>query len=222
MVLKIRDLLPEFLKRELRVHKSRRAHPQANIRSHLVSLDATIGRGVGIGEGVLVNSGVEIGDHSYANLGTLIFSGSIGRFCSIAHYVQIGAEQHPLRHLSTSPLLYGRDSLTGVQSHFDELAHPPVIGNDVWIGSAAIIQQGVTIGDGAVVASGAVVTKDVEAFTIVAGVPAASIGRRFTIAQESCLRESPWWDLPDSELPTLAKAILSGDEWQRHFETKLS
>ncbi len=49
------------------------------------------------------------------------------------------------------------------------------IGNDVWIGAHATILSGVTIGDGAVVAAGAVVTKNVEANTVVAGVPAKVI-----------------------------------------------
>ncbi len=49
---------------------------------------------------------------------------------------------------------------------------PIIIGDDVWIGSRAIILKGVTIGAGAVVAAGAVVTKDVPARTLVAGVPA--------------------------------------------------
>lgn len=49
------------------------------------------------------------------------------------------------------------------------------IGNDVWVGSNAVILSGVTIGDGAIIAAGAVVTKDVGENTIVAGVPARYI-----------------------------------------------
>ena len=55
---------------------------------------------------------------------------------------------------------------------------PVKIGNDVWIGARVIILPGVTIGDGAVVAAGAVVTKDVEPYCIVGGVPAKKIGKR--------------------------------------------
>ncbi len=53
-----------------------------------------------------------------------------------------------------------------------------MIGNDVWIGAYGIVLPGVTIGDGAVIAAGSVVTKDVEPYTIVAGVPAKEIGQR--------------------------------------------
>lgn len=53
-----------------------------------------------------------------------------------------------------------------------------IIGNDVWIGFGAQIMGGVTVGDGVVVGAGAIVTKDVDPYTVVAGVPAVSIGKR--------------------------------------------
>jgi len=56
-------------------------------------------------------------------------------------------------------------------------AAPVVIGDRVWVGTRAVILKGVTIGDGAVVAAGAVVTKDVPAHGVVAGVPAKVVGQ---------------------------------------------
>jgi acetyltransferase-like isoleucine patch superfamily enzyme len=61
---------------------------------------------------------------------------------------------------------------------FDDRGGDVTIGNRVWIGYRAVIMPRVSIGEGAVVAAGAVVTKDVEPFTIVAGVPARPIGSR--------------------------------------------
>jgi len=56
-----------------------------------------------------------------------------------------------------------------------QMTKPIIIGNNVWIGSRALILKGVNIGDGAIIAAGAVVTKDVPPYTLVAGVPAKVI-----------------------------------------------
>ena len=69
-----------------------------------------------------------------------------------------------------------------------------VIGNDVWIGGRATILRGVTIGDGAVVGAGAVVTRDVEPYTVVGGVPARPIKKRFPEPVIDKLEELCWWD----------------------------
>lgn len=68
------------------------------------------------------------------------------------------------------------------------------IGNDVWIGTGAIILKGVNIGDGAVVAAGAVVTKDVPPYTIVGGVPANVIRKRFSDELTERLLAVKWWE----------------------------
>ncbi|GAB3932153.1 hypothetical protein GCM10028827_30120 [Mucilaginibacter myungsuensis] len=68
------------------------------------------------------------------------------------------------------------------------------IGNDVWIGSNAIIMDGVTIGNGAVIAANSVVTKDVGDYEIVGGVPAKLIKKRFDENLIMKLNEIEWWD----------------------------
>ena len=70
------------------------------------------------------------------------------------------------------------------------------IGNDVWIGSGAMILSGVTISDGAVIAARAVVTKDVPPYAIVAGNPALLVRYRFNEATIAALLETAWWELP--------------------------
>jgi len=101
-----------------------------------------------------------------------------------------------------SPVFYaGRDS---VKAKFSERPLPQPsevqIGNDVWIGHSAIILAGVTVGDGAVIGAGSVVTKDVQAYAIVAGNPARIIRYRF---DEKTIREFEaiqWWNFSDERL----------------------
>ena len=85
-----------------------------------------------------------------------------------------------------------------------------VIGNDVWIGYEAVIMAGVTIGDGAVIGARAVVTKDVPPYTIVGGVPAKPIRRRFPEDVISDLLKIRWWDWPEEKIQMNIQAIQSG------------
>ena len=75
-----------------------------------------------------------------------------------------------------------------------------IIGNDVWIGSHALILGGVKIGDGAVIGAGAVVTKDVPPYAVVGGVPARIIKYRFSQEIIDKLLEIKWWNLPENIL----------------------
>ena len=85
-----------------------------------------------------------------------------------------------------------------------------VIGNDVWIGYEAVILAGVTVGDGAVIAARAVVTKDVPPYTIVGGVPARPIRRRFPEETVNQLLRLRWWDWPAGRIARNLPAIRSG------------
>lgn len=86
-----------------------------------------------------------------------------------------------------------------------------VIGNDVWIGYEAVILSGVTIGDGAVIGTRAVVTKDVPPYTIVGGVPAKPIRKRFDDAVIERLEALRWWDWEEEKIRRAIPAIRSGD-----------
>ena len=97
------------------------------------------------------------------------------------------------------------------------LYHYPVnkdklkIGNDVWIGHEAVILSGVTIGDGAIIGTRAVVTKDVPSYTIVGGVPAKPIRKRFDEETIQKLKEIRWWDWEEERIKKNIQAIQSGD-----------
>ena len=86
-----------------------------------------------------------------------------------------------------------------------------IVGNDVWIGYDAIIMAGVTIGDGAIIGTRAVVTKDVAPYSIVGGVPAREIRKRFAPEVVERLRELQWWDWPEEKIRKAIPAIQAGD-----------
>ena len=86
-----------------------------------------------------------------------------------------------------------------------------VIGNDVWIGYEAVILSGVTIGDGAIIGTRAVVTKDVPPYTIVGGVPAKPIRKRFDEQTIKTLEEISWWNWDDEKIRQSIQAIQNGD-----------
>lgn len=86
-----------------------------------------------------------------------------------------------------------------------------VIGNDVWIGYEAVILSGVTIGDGAIIGAHAVVTKDVPPYTIVGGIPAQTIRKRFSQDTIDTLLKIKWWDWSKERITQHISEIQSGN-----------
>lgn len=86
-----------------------------------------------------------------------------------------------------------------------------IIGNDVWIGYEAVILSGVTIGDGAIIGTHTVVTKDVPPYTIVGGVPAKPIRKRFNPQIIDALLHIKWWEWPKERLRQHINEIQSGN-----------
>jgi len=93
-------------------------------------------------------------------------------------------------------------------------ASDTIVGNDVWIGSEAIIMPGVRIGDGAVIGSRALVTKDVEPYAIVGGNPAKLIRKRFCDEDIEKLLEMQWWNWDEELLAEAMPLLCSGDVGQ--------
>ena len=86
-----------------------------------------------------------------------------------------------------------------------------IVGNDVWIGYEAVILAGVMIGDGAIIGTRAVVTKDVPPYTVVGGVPAKPIRKRFNDETVTELLKLKWWDWSEEKISQNIKAIQSGN-----------
>lgn len=140
----------------------------------------------------------------------------IGKFCSIACGAKFifTSANHTLSSLSTYPFplfFEGWDTpISEVATAWDNKGDI-VIGNDVWIGYEAVILSGVHIGDGAIIGTRAVVTRDVEPYSIVGGIPAKPIRKRYdpeTIGELEALR---WWDLPFPQIKQLLPLIKRGD-----------
>jgi acetyltransferase-like isoleucine patch superfamily enzyme len=136
----------------------------------------------------------------------------IGRFSMIGPGAQIGLVEHPGHHISAHVIFehdvtkqfptkeardfFGRNRrlIESARASWAERSGGRIrIGNDVWIGQGVTISRGVTIGDGAIVASRAVVTKDVEPYSIVGGVPGKHIKWRFPEEIRRKLLELQWW-----------------------------
>ena len=141
----------------------------------------------------------EMGSYSYIARNCQIYNTHIGKFTCIGPNVITGMGAHPSSEfVSSHPLFYSKlgqsSGLVIVEKElFNEF---PVthIGNDVWIGNNAILKYGIKIGDGSIIGSGAVVTKDVEPYSIVGGVPAKVIKYRFSQEQIAFLLKFKWWD----------------------------
>ncbi len=165
----------------------------------------------------IVYRGCKIGRYTYGYKELLEYfpmAESIGRYCSINTTARI-YNNHPLESVTTHPFLdhpffsswenyiQKRDLSNKFGTHWDNAKYedspirdnrPVTIGNDVWIGANAVILPGIKIGNGAIIAAGAVVSKDVDDYVIVGGVPAKVIKYRFTESQIRKLLEIRWWD----------------------------
>jgi acetyltransferase-like isoleucine patch superfamily enzyme len=150
---------------------------------------------VNLRTGTEVQGDCRIGAYSEINGATIYPKTTIGLYCSIARGAAIGAPNHPIHCLGTSLALERtRQALEFKETH---------LGSDVWIGANAVVVGGITVGHGAVIGAGAVVTKDVEPYGVVVGVPARTVRLRF--APEICeqLLQLRWWELAHEVISAL-------------------
>ncbi|WP_148410752.1 CatB-related O-acetyltransferase [Murimonas intestini] len=140
----------------------------------------------------------------------------IGKFCSVACGAKFlfTSANHAMKSLSTYtfPIFFEEWDLDvkNITSAWDNKGDI-IIGNDVWIGYEAVILSGVKIGDGAIIGTRAVVTKDVPPYTIVGGVPARPIRKRFSDDIISELLRIQWWNWPADRIRRNIADIQSGN-----------
>lgn len=158
-----------------------------------------------------------VGPHTYGSFKVLVGAGDkarvhLGAYCSIGVGVAfaIGGNHRP-DWVTTYPLR-AAFGLPGANTD----GHPRperdiVVGNDVWIGSEALILPGVQIGDGAVIGGRAVVARDVEPYAIVVGNPAREVRKRFDDDTIARLRRLAWWTWSDERVLAHVDLLCSGD-----------
>lgn len=173
-------------------------HPGASVTR------CTLGRYVEIGEGSVLDE-VDFGDYSYTAAYADIAYATIGKFCSIAAMTRINPGNHATWRASQHHFTY-RSQMYGLAEGDDEAffdwrrRHHVTLGHDVWLGHGAIVLAGNSVGTGAVVAAGAVVSKPVDPYTVVAGVPARPVKLRFPAPVVEGLTAIAWWDWPHERL----------------------
>jgi acetyltransferase-like isoleucine patch superfamily enzyme len=159
--------------------------------------------------------GSYIGDRCY-------LSGKIGRFTSIAPYVQCNNGRHPITEpfATTSPVFFSLLKQNGntfaAKQRYEELVfadmekkYPVIIGSDCWIGQDVFINGGITIGDGAVILAHAVVTKNIPPYAIAGGVPAKILKYRYDEETIKFLLDFKWWDRDISWLKNNADLLCN-------------
>lgn len=151
----------------------------------------------------------------------------LGSYCSIgsgAIFMMAGNQGHESKWISTFPF-YFQASIFKTSKNAFVKAGNTIIGNDVWIGSEAMIMPGVTIGNGAIIAARAVVVKDVEPYSIVGGNPSSHIKYRFKKQEIKQLLLMKWWNWKEEKIKEAMPFICSEkveDLYQYYIENKNS
>jgi len=176
--------------------RSRELGPEPTFHDPVAVTGSELGAWTEFRAGSRINHS-SIGDYTYLTERVQCDFTTIGKFGSVASDVRPGPTNHPIdrptaHHFTYRAGMYDLGENDG--SVFEWRADQPVeVGHDAWIGHGVIVLPGVTIGNGAVVGAGSVVADDVDPYTVVAGVPADPIRRRFSAETAARIEATEWW-----------------------------
>ena len=198
------------------------------LHSTVVQRDCTFGHFVDVAERVVLTES-SIGDYSYIERNAELIYTTVGKFCAIAANARINALAHPLERISQHKITY-RPNEYFLNAKVDKAFRAErqqarvMIGHDVWVGHGAVIMPGVSVGHGAVIGAGAVVTRDVEPYAIVAGVPAARVKWRFKKKIRERIIAIGWWDWEHDRLAAVVDDMrkLTVQAFLEKYERDLS
>jgi hypothetical protein len=177
--------------------RTRELGPEPTLHEPVSISESELGAWTEVRSGARLNESA-IGDYTYLMERVQLDYTTVGKFGNVAADARLGPTNHPIDRPTAHHFTYRAgmyDMGADDESIFEWRADQPVeVGHDVWLGHGAIVLPGVTIGNGAVVAAGAVVSRDVPPYTVVAGVPAEPIRRRFSPEVAGRIEATEWWD----------------------------
>lgn len=173
-----------------------------NVENYVYLNNVVLGENVRIFNGCHLYN-VAVARYTYISPNSIISHANIGTFCSIGRNIHCIGANHPIDFLSTHPVFYSTHKQCGKSftdsELFDEFLQIE-IGNDVWIGSNAVILGGIKVNNGAIIGAGSVVTKDVSPYSIVGGNPAKHLRFRFDECTIKQIQDLTWWDWDDDTI----------------------
>jgi acetyltransferase-like isoleucine patch superfamily enzyme len=201
--MKIKNLVPLGIIEWSKVITLNLRWHDVNIKSHMVSKKARLAKGVTIDRFSVVEEDVSIGSYTTVMKFSVISCAVIGKYCVIGDRVTIGAHEHHYKNIAVASKIF--KDILGDKNFSSIITKASIIGNDVWVGS------------GAVIGAASVVTKDVPPFAIVAGIPARIIKYRFDEHLIEKLQRLRWWDW---DIATIRekRALFQGNDWPAMVE----
>lgn len=213
------------LNAKIESHATRLREDKPYLHDNVLLTEVTFGRfnEIGLGSRIAFS---HIGDYSYCDRYADIANATVGKFANIASFTRIGASDHPLDTVACHHFLYRSADYWPDAEHDEQFfvqrkSRRTSLGHDCWVGHAAMIKPDIRVGDGAVIAAGSVVTKDVEPYTIVAGVPATPLRLRQPRHIAERIIALGWWDWEHDRIRTCLSDFrkLSAEEFLEKYET---